>query len=128
VSGNRVDFTFHLFCELHISYMFWSKHMPMVTECSSLFPSVTQWFQPCQLLGNLSIDASGAYPGTCLVMKTRKSEDFMGGQIPCLSLLTEEERLGTKEGVQVCKDNLDAVAAVDLPFEQGDHWTYPAGV
>ncbi|KAJ7771907.1 hypothetical protein B0H14DRAFT_3509038 [Mycena olivaceomarginata] len=27
-------------------------------------------------------------PGTCLVMKTRKSEDFMGGQIPCLSTVS----------------------------------------
>jgi hypothetical protein len=61
----------------------------MVPEYSSPFPSVTQWFLPCQLLGNLSTDASGAWPSTCLVMKTRKSEDFMGGQILCLS--TREE-------------------------------------
>src|SRR4051794_2942506 len=60
MNGNRVDFTFHLFCGLHISYMFRSKHMPMVPECSSPFPSVTQWFLPSQLLGNLSTDASGA--------------------------------------------------------------------
>jgi hypothetical protein len=47
-------------CGLHISYVFRSKHMPMVMESSSPFPSVTQWFLPCQLLGNLSTDASGA--------------------------------------------------------------------
>jgi hypothetical protein len=85
VSGNRVDLTFHLFCGLHISYMFWSKHMPMVTECYSLFPSVTQWSQPCQLLGNLSTDASGVQPGICPVMEMRKYKDFMGEQILCLS-------------------------------------------
>src|SRR4051812_19808303 len=59
VRGNRVDFTFHLIIGLHISYRFRSEHMPMVPEYSSPFPSVTQWFLPCQLLGNLSTDASG---------------------------------------------------------------------
>jgi hypothetical protein len=31
MSRNRVDFSFHLFCGLHISYMFRRKHMPMVS-------------------------------------------------------------------------------------------------
>jgi hypothetical protein len=59
MSGNRVDFMFHSFCGLHISYVFRSKHMPMVPKYSSPFPSVTQWFLPSRLLGNLSTDASG---------------------------------------------------------------------
>jgi hypothetical protein len=33
--------------------------------------------------------------------------------------------LGGKEGVQVHNDAIGiVVAAVDLPFEQGEHWTY----
>jgi hypothetical protein len=78
VSGSRVDFTFHLFCGLHIFYVFWSKHMPVVTECSSLFPSITQWFLPCQLLRNLSTDTSGAELGICLYHENMKKRRFYG--------------------------------------------------
>jgi hypothetical protein len=59
VNGNGVDFTFHLFL--------WAAHLLHVSEQAHAngyrvflpVPSVTQWFLPYQLLGNLSTGTSG---------------------------------------------------------------------
>jgi hypothetical protein len=52
---------------LHVPLVLWATHLLHVSEQAHAngyrmflpVPSVTQWFLPCQLLGNLSTDASG---------------------------------------------------------------------